>query len=150
MCARTNLSMKLDELVTDQSMAERLTRDLIADVVCVKMSRIGGLTKVRRIRDYFADHGIKVAAECMMGGEIVSAAVSHFAASTPAELLFNTTDLLAYHTGPTGTLAPPTSDGRLDCHDTPGLGVEPDFESLGDPVIAFECGNIGSRRTTAY
>ncbi len=135
--ARTNLSMKLDELVTDQFMAERMTRDLIADVACVKMARVGGLTKARRIRDYFVEHGIKVVAECMMGGEIVSAAVSHFAASTPAELLFNTTDLHAYHTKPTGTLAPPTSDGRMYCHDTPGLGVEPDFESLGNPVAVF-------------
>ena len=136
--ARTKLSMKLDELVTDQFMAERLTQDMIADVACVKMARIGGLTKARRIRDYLVGHGIKVVPECMMGGEIVSAAVSHFAASTPAELLFNTADLHAYHTEPTGTQAPPTSNGRLYCHDTPGLGVEPDFESLGDPVAVFE------------
>jgi len=136
--ARTNLSMKLDELVTDQSMAERLTQDMIADVACVKMARIGGLTKARRIRDYLVDHGIKVVTECMMGGEIVSAAVSHFAASTPAELLFNTTDLHAYNTRSTGTPAPPTSDGRLYCHNAPGLGVAPDFESLGDPVAVFE------------
>ncbi len=136
--SRTNLSMKLDELVTDLSIAERMTRDLIADVACVKMSRVGGLTKARRIRDYLVDHGIKVVTECMMGGEVVSAAVSHFAASTPPELLFNTTDLHSYHTEPTGTPAPPTSDGRMYCHDTPGLGVEPDFDSLGDPVAVFE------------
>jgi len=136
--SRTNLSMKLDELVTEQSIAERMTRDLIADVACVKMARIGGLTKARRIRDYLVDHGIKVVTECMMGGEIVSAAVSHFAASTPAELLFNTTDLHAYNRGSTGTPAPPTSGGRLFCSDAPGLGVEPDFESLGDPVAVYE------------
>jgi cis-L-3-hydroxyproline dehydratase len=136
--ARTNLSMKLDELVTDQLMAERITQDLIADVACVKMARVGGLTKARRIRDYLVDHGIKVVTECMMGGEIVSAAVSHFAASTPPELLFNTTDLHAYNAAPTGAPAPPTSDGRLFCSDAPGLGVEPDFESLGDPVVIFE------------
>ncbi len=136
--SRTNLSMKLDELVTDHSMAERLTQDMIADVACVKMARIGGLTKARRIRDYLVDHGIKVVTECMMGGEIVSAAVSHFAASTPAELLFNTTDLHAYNTESTGTPAPPTSGGRLYCHDKPGLGVDPDLESLGDPVAIYE------------
>jgi len=136
--SRTNLSMKLDELVTDQLMAERMTRDLVADVACVKMARIGGLTKAHRVRDYLVDHGIKVVTECMMGGEIVSAAVSHFAASTPPELLFNTTDLHAYNGDSSGTPAPPTSDGKLYCHDTPGLGVEPDFESLGDPVAIYE------------
>ncbi|GAB5468215.1 MAG: mandelate racemase/muconate lactonizing enzyme family protein [Rhodospirillales bacterium] len=136
--SRTNLSMKLDELVTEQSMAERITQDLIADVACVKMARVGGLTKARRIRDYLVDHGINVVCECMMGGEIVSAAVSHFAASTPSELLFNTADLHAYSAEATGTPAPPTSDGRLFCSDAPGLGVEPDFKSLGDPVAVFE------------
>ena len=73
-----------------------------------------------------------------MGGEIVSAAVSHFAASTPADLLFNTTDLHAYNTQSTGTPPPPTKNGLLYCHDTPGLGVEPDYDSLGDPVAVFE------------
>jgi L-alanine-DL-glutamate epimerase-like enolase superfamily enzyme len=136
--ARTNLSMKLDELVTDLSVAERMTQDLIADVACVKISRIGGLTKARRIRDYFVYHGIKVVCEDMWGAEIVSAAVSHFAASTPAELLFNTADLHTYNAESTGTSAPPTSNGRLYCSDAPGLGVEPDFESLGDPEAVYE------------
>lgn len=136
--ANTNLSMKLDELVTDQFIAERIIRDEAADVACVKMARIGGLTKARRIRDIFVDHGIEVVTECMMGGEIISAAVSHFAASTPAELLFNTTDLHAYNTESTGSPAPPTSDGCLYCHESSGLGVEPDFESLGNPVAVYE------------
>jgi len=135
--SQTNQSIKLDELVTDLSMAQRITQDRAADVACVKMSRVGGLTKARKIRDHFVDHGVKVVTECMMGGEIVSAAVSHFAASTPAELLFNTADLHAYFTKSTGTPPPPTSDGRLFCNDTPGLGVEPDFESLGKPVAVF-------------
>ena len=136
--ANTNLSMKLDELVTDQFIAERIIRDRAADVACVKMARIGGLTKACRIRDIFVDQGVKVVTECMMGGEIISAAVAHFAASTPAELLFNTTDLHAYNKESTGSPAPPTSDGWLYCHNTPGLGVEPDFEGLGDPVAVYE------------
>lgn len=47
-------------------------------------------------------------------------------------------DLPAYHTEPTGTPAPPTSDGRMYCHETPGFGVEPDFENLGNPVPAYQ------------
>ncbi len=136
--SHSSQTMKLDELVTDMTMAERIVRDGAADVACVKMARIGGLTKASKIRDFFVEHGIKVVTECMMGGEIVSAAVSHFAASTPADLLFNTTDLHAYNTQSTGTPPPPTKNGLLYCHDTPGLGVEPDYDSLGDPVAVFE------------
>jgi L-alanine-DL-glutamate epimerase-like enolase superfamily enzyme len=134
----TSQSMKLDELVTNQSMAERIIEDNAAEVACVKMARVGGLTKARRIRDQFIDKGIKVVTECMMGGEIISAAVAHFAASTPPDLLFNTTDLHAYFTKSTGTPPPPTSNGRLYCSDAPGLGVEPDFASLGVPVAVFD------------
>jgi L-alanine-DL-glutamate epimerase-like enolase superfamily enzyme len=135
--SNTNQSIKLDELVTDQSISERIIQDKAADVACVKMSRIGGLTKARRIRDLFVDQDIKVVTECMMGGEIVSAAVSHFAASTPAELMFNTADLHAYFTESTGTPPPPTSNGRIYCNNSPELGVEPDFDSLGNPVVVF-------------
>lgn len=136
--ANTRQSMKLDELVIDHRSAERISHDRAADVACVKMARFGGLTKARKVRDIFVSNGVKVVTECMMGGEIISAAVSHFAASTPAELLFNTTDLHAYNTQSTGSPAPPTSGGRLYCREAPGLGVEPDFESLGDPVRVFE------------
>jgi hypothetical protein len=34
-------------------------------------------------------------------------------------------------------IAPPTSNGRMFCYDSAGLGVEPDFASLGDPVAVF-------------
>ena len=73
-----------------------------------------------------------------MGGEIVSAAVSHFSASTPSKFLFNTGDLHAYVTASTGNVRPPTLNGRIYCNKSPGLGVEPDLISLGAPVNVFE------------
>jgi L-alanine-DL-glutamate epimerase-like enolase superfamily enzyme len=134
----TGLFIKLDELVTDLSMAKKIVQDRSADVVCIKMSRVGGLTKALEIRDFFVSEGIKVVTECMMGGEIVAAAVSHFSASTPPEFLFNTGDLDAYVTASTGNVSPPTLNGRIYCHNTPGLGVEPDLASLGAPVAIYE------------
>ena len=134
----TDLLIKLDELVTDLTIAEKIVQDRAADVVCIKMSRVGGLSKAIEIRDFFVSKGIKVVTECMMGGEIVSAAVSHFSASTPPELLFNTGDLHAYVTASTGTINPPTSNGKIYCNLAPGLGVEPDLVSLGTPIAVFK------------
>ena len=134
----TDLLIKLDELVTDLTIAEKIVQDRAADVVCIKMSRVGGLSKAIEIRDFFVSKGIKVVTECMMGGEIVSAAVSHFSASTPPELLFNTGDLHAYVTASTGTISPPTSNGKIYCNLAPGLGVEPDLVSLGTPIAVFK------------
>ena len=134
----TDLLIKLDELVTDLTIAEKIVQDRAADVVCIKMSRVGGLSKAIEIRDFFVSKGIKVVTECMMGGEIVSSAVSHFSASTPPELLFNTGDLHAYVTASTGTINPPTSNGKIYCNLAPGLGVEPDLLSLGTPIAVFK------------
>jgi L-alanine-DL-glutamate epimerase-like enolase superfamily enzyme len=134
---RTVLPMKLDECVTGLAAAERIIADRSAEVICLKISNLGGLSKARRVRDYVVDHGISVVAEDTWGGEITTAAVSHLAASTPPELLYNTTDLHNYNTTHTGTPGPRTGNGLLFASDTPGLGVEPDYASLGDPVAIY-------------
>ena len=92
------------------------------------------------MRDVLIDAGIPVVAEDTWGGEIASAALAHFAASTPAEYLVNSTDLHNYVTRSTGTPGPPVADGRLYASDEPGLGVVPDYDSLGDPILVFGAG----------
>ena len=135
--ARTDLPMKLDECITDLVAAERAVADRAAEVICIKISKHGGLTKARRIRDALAEHGIPMVVEDTWGGEIVTAALAHLAASTPAALLVNSTDLHNYVEGTTGTPAPATRDGCLIASDAPGLGVEPDLASLGAPVSVY-------------
>ncbi len=135
---RTDLPMKLDECVTGIHAAQRIVADRGAEICCLKISNLGGLSKARRVRDYLIDNRIAVVAEDTWGGEIATATLSHFAASTPEEWLINTTDLHNYNTRSTGTPAPRTANGRLFASDTPGLGVTPDFESLGDPVAIHE------------
>ena len=38
----------------------------------------------------------------------------------------------------TGTPGPETREGKLYASDSPGLGVEPDLDSLGDPVAIYK------------
>ncbi|WP_350333546.1 mandelate racemase/muconate lactonizing enzyme family protein [Coralliovum pocilloporae] len=135
--ARTDLPMKLDECVTDMRAAQRIVTDRAAEVVCLKISNLGGLTKARRVRDYLMENGLSVVSEDTWGGEITTAAVSHFAASTPSELLYNTTDLHNYVVGTTGLPGPHTENGNLYASTEPGLGVELDYETLGEPVVVF-------------
>ena len=134
---KTDLPMKLDECVTDMHMAQRIVADMGADMVCLKISNLGGLSKARRVRDYFIENRIPVIAEDTWGGQITTAAVAHFAASTPEDFLINSTDLHNYNTRSTGIGGPITANGRLYATDTPGLGVEPDFDSLGAPVAVY-------------
>ncbi|MEL6211029.1 MAG: enolase C-terminal domain-like protein, partial [Pseudomonadota bacterium] len=100
-------------------------------------SNLGGLSKARRVRDYLLENRMPVVCEDTWGGEITSTVVAHFAASTPAEYLHNTTDLMNYNTRSTGVGGAWAERGRLYAPDAPGLGVTPDFESLGDPVQEF-------------
>lgn len=135
--ARTDLPMKLDECVTGMAAAQQIVADRAAELVCLKISNLGGLSKARRVRDYLVENRIPVVAEDTWGGEITSAALAHFAATTPPEYLHNTTDLMNYNTASTGIGGPEARDGKLFATDTPGLGVVADFDSLGPPVEEF-------------
>ena len=133
-----DLPMKLDECMTDMRMAHRVVQDKGAEICCLKISNLGGLSKARKIRDYLVENRIPVVAEDTWGGEITSAAVAHFAASTPEEFLINSTDLHNYNTRSTGIGGPTTAYGKLFASDAPGLGVEPDYESLGAAVAIYQ------------
>ena len=130
--------MKLDECVTDIHVAQRIVADQGAEICCLKISNLGGLSKARRVRDFLIENRIPVVCEDTWGGEITTAAVSHFAASTPEEFLQNTTDLMNYNTRSTGIGGPLAQDGKLYAPDDPGLGVTPDYASLVEPIAIYE------------
>ena len=127
--------MKLDECITGMAAAQRVVADKGAEICCLKLSNLGGLSKARRVRDFLVDNRLPVVSEDTWGGEITTAAVAHFAASTPEEYLQNTTDLMNYNTRSTGIGGAYARDGKLYAPDGRGLGVSPDFESLG-PAVA--------------
>ena len=135
---RTDLPMKLDECIDSWEMVRRVTEDRGAEAVCLKISKQGGLSKARRMRDFLVDNRMPVVAEDTWGGEIVTATLAHFAASTPPEFLVNSTDLMNYNTTSTGIGGATVRDGKLFAPDSPGLGVTPDFESLGAPVAVYD------------
>jgi cis-L-3-hydroxyproline dehydratase len=133
----TDLPMKLDECITGLDMAQRAVADHAAEIMCLKISNLGGLSKARVVRDFLVANRISVVCEDTWGGEITTATLAHLAISTPAEFLVNTTDLHSYNAETTGTPAPRTEAGRLFASGLPGLGVEPDYNSLGDPVAVY-------------
>ena len=52
-------------------------------------------------------------------------------------MLVNATDLHNYNTVSTGQPGPRTAEGKLFAPDAPGLGVAPDYQSLGAPVARY-------------
>ena len=125
----------LDENIDDLNILLRARADLAVDVVNLKISKLGGLTKIRQARDLCVSMGIGMTIEDSWGGDIATAAIAHLAHSTPTEFLFTTTDFNSYVTVSTADGAPQRVNGRMAASTAPGLGITPRMEVLGAPVV---------------
>lgn len=128
----------LDEVIDGIDMLLRGHADRAMDVVNLKISKLGGLTKARQARDLCVSLGIAMTIEDTWGGDIATAAIAHLAHSTPSELLYTSTDFNSYVTVSTAEGAPRRRDGRMAAGAAPGLGVVPRAEVLGEPVLVIE------------
>jgi cis-L-3-hydroxyproline dehydratase len=135
---QTNHPFVLDEVVDSIDMLVRGRADLAMDVVNIKISKFGGLTKARQARDLCVSLGIAMTIEDSWGGDITTAAIAHLAHSTPPEFLFTTTDFNSYVTVTTADGAPNRVNGRMAASTNPGLGVQPRMQVLGRPVLMIE------------
>ncbi len=125
----------LDETIDDLHMLLRAKADLAMDVVNLKISKLGGLTKIRQARDLCVSLGIAMTLEDSWGGDIATAAIAHLAHSTPTEFLFTTTDFNSYVTVSTADGAPMRLNGRMAASNSPGLGIAPRMDVLGKPAL---------------
>ncbi len=132
---RTDHPFVLDEVIDGIDMLLRASGDRAMDVVNLKISKLGGLTKARQARDLCVSLGVAMTIEDTWGGDIVTAAIAHLAHSTPPELLFTSTDFNSYVTVSIATGAPQRSGGRMAASGAPGLGITPRPEVLGQPVL---------------
>lgn len=125
----------LDETIDSLDILLRARADLAMDVVNLKISKLGGLTRIRQARDLCVSMGIGMTLEDSWGGDFATAAIAHLAQSTPPELLFTTTDFNSYVTVSTGEGAPQRQGGRMSASQQPGLGVRPREAVLGRPAV---------------
>lgn len=129
--------VKLDESIQSIDDLLRAFEDDACDAVCVKVSRFGGLTKSRLIRDLCAARGVPMTVEDSWGGAVTTAALAHLAVSTPPEVMMNTTDLQNYSTVHIAEDGAKAVNGKLTIGDAPGLGVTPDPSVLGEAIAVF-------------
>src|SRR6476620_11591062 len=125
----------IDENIDDMNILLRAKADLAMDVVNLKISKLGGLTKIRQARDLCISMGIGMTLEDSWGGDITTAAIAHLAQSTPTDALFTTTDFNSYVTVSTAEGAPQRVNGRMAASRLPGLGITPKMSVLGEPLV---------------
>lgn len=132
---RTGHPFVLDESVDSLPMLLRAHADQAMDVVNIKISKLGGLTAARQVRDLCVAMGVAMTIEDSWGGDIVTASIAHLAHSTPEAFRFSATDFNSYVTMRIAEGAPERRRGRMEASTRPGLGVTPIPAALGAPVL---------------
>ena len=132
---RTSHPFILDEVIDGIDILVRGHAERAMDVVNIKISKFGGLTKASLARDLCVKLGIAMTLEDSWGGDITTAAISHLAHSTPEEYLFTATDFNSYVTVSTAEGAPQRNNGRMTASKDPGLGIKPRMDVLGNSVL---------------
>ncbi|MGI9373878.1 MAG: mandelate racemase/muconate lactonizing enzyme family protein [Hyphomicrobiales bacterium] len=131
--------VSVDECLVTLQDGARVARDGLAEVFGIKLNRVGGLTKARRLRDIALAHGIDCFVMATGGSVLADTEALHLAATIPDEHMLGVwacQDMLSDEIA--GGRGPRNKDGHLHLPETPGLGVHPDEDALGAPVAVYE------------
>ena len=132
---RTDHPFVMDECIDGMDAIIRAHADRAADVINIKISKFGGLTKAKLARDLCVSLGIAMTIEDSWGSDIATAAIASLAHSTPTDFLFTSTDFNSYVTVSTADGAPKRQNGRMAAGKEAGLGIAPKLAVLGSPVV---------------
>ena len=127
----------LDECI--QSFEDLLLaqREQLAQAIGLKIGRVGGLTKAKRMRDFCVATGIRMNIEDTGGSQIADTAAVHLAMATPKTHHRATWDCSYLHSIITANGGYIRENGKATLPNSPGLGIEPRLEVLGEPVASY-------------
>lgn len=135
---KLNHPLFLDECTTDLNLITRAIIDGVAQGFGMKLSRVGGLTPLRTVRDLCVAHGIPLTIDDTWGGDITAAATVHMGATVPDPFYEGTWISYPYQEQAYSCLTPPVqpSNGTIPIPSGSGLGVEPDLANW-DPALSI-------------
>ena len=132
----TSLPMILDESITDVRSLVRAWSAQGMEAINLKVSKVGGLTKAKLIRDLAEELGLRLTIEDTWGGDLVTAAVAHLAASTSPGALFTVSFMNDWTLEHVDGYEPRSRQGVGSAPGGAGLGVDVDLEMLGKPLFS--------------
>lgn len=141
-CAQVRRSWRrpliLDESLTGIGELVRAREAGAVDAVRLKISRLGGITPTRRVRDLAVAFGLPVTVEDAGGGDVVTAASMHLNCSLPPKLVLSgyLPSAMVVERFATGT--PEAENGRARLPAGAGLGIDVDESALGERVLHVE------------
>jgi L-alanine-DL-glutamate epimerase-like enolase superfamily enzyme len=135
---QTSHPIGVDEAMHTYNDLVRIHAEGIAELVNIKINRVGGLTKARRLRDFCLATGITMLIMDTGGSVLADTGVAHFAQSIPAPSclgVWSCQEMVSVDPAP-GQGAR-NVDGCFTAPTLPGLGVEVEEDRLGDPVASY-------------
>jgi cis-L-3-hydroxyproline dehydratase len=134
----SKLPLVLDESIVTLSDVYEAKHSAGVSSINIKISRVGGLTGAALMRDVMQELNLMVSVEDMWGGDLITAAVSHLAASTRPESLLMTSFMNDWTDGHVAGYRPQSVNGRGSAPTGPGLGIEVDTSLLGEPLFSVD------------
>ncbi|MGO4567120.1 mandelate racemase/muconate lactonizing enzyme family protein [Rhizobium sp. 2YAF20] len=135
---QTRQALSLDECIVDMRDLVRAINDRACEVVNIKVARVGGITKARKLRDLCLAYDISMLVMCMAGTVINDTVGAHFGQTIPGNRFVGTWSCQEMVTvDPAPGRGARNVNGNMTPPDLPGLGVEPDLELLGEPAAVF-------------
>ncbi len=136
---QTSHPVCVDEGLHSYNDLTRIHAEGIAEIVNIKINRVGGLTKARRIRDFCQATGIAMLIMDSGGSVISDSAVAHLAQSIPQPYclgVWSCQEMVSVDTAPGRGVR--NVDGCFSAPDLPGLGVEPELSILGERSAVYQ------------
>ena len=130
--------MKIDESAHDTASLLKAYELGCMDAVALKLSKFGGLSRMRQARDLCVHLGAKMCIEDTWGSDITTATAIHLATATPSKSIMNVCDLSAYVAPRMDASGPQRNNGTIAIDGRPGHGITPDPDVLGTPLQTLE------------
>ena len=130
--------VSVDEALVTLQDATRIARDGLAEVIGIKLNRVGGLTNAARMRDVALAHGIDMFVMATGGSVLADTEALHLAATVPdshCHAVWACQDMITADIA--GGRGPRNREGHLHLPEEPGLGVHPDEGALGPAVAVY-------------
>ena len=127
----------LDESMKDIKVLLRGLADNCFDGIGCKITRVGGISGMKLIREVCQAAGKVMTVDDAWGADLSAATQAHLAVATPPATFFATYISTYFSDMRYDLNAPYPVDGFIAPSDAPGLGVEPDMGILGEPIMTF-------------
>lgn len=127
----------LDECIHDFQDLLWAQREGGAQAISLKIGRVGGLTKARQMRDFCVATGVRMNIEDMGGSVIADTGTIHLAVATHPRYRLGSSNSGRLHRVVTAKGGSIYKQGTAIPPETPGLGIEPIMDVLGDAIAVY-------------